>query len=278
MRKNPPLPPRSHYLLESPLEAGRLEARADLQAAEEQLRLVGLQEGMEVLDAGAGTCWIARVMSRIVGPRGRVWAFDGSEERLQLGARKAQEQGCANLRFVTGDLYQPPFQPGSFDLVWSRLVLEHLSDPDLALARLVELAKPGGKVVAGDIDGAGGFHYPCPTWLRQGLEKLESFLQERADPYAGRKLFHRFRRAGLEQIHVHLLPHHLYAGEAPVEAVHNWDVKFQTLRPVGTLAFGGAERYEEFVRAFLDLLKDPDVFTYSLFFLVEGVRARRTSR
>lgn len=263
----------SHYLMESPLEALRLEAKTNEEETRRQLELVGLAEGMHAIDVGAGTGAVARVMSRVVGAHGRVVAFDASAARLRFGARKAESLGIENLSFATGDVYAPPLQPESFDLVWCRFLFEYLREPDLAMAELVRLARPGGKVVAGDLDGNGVFHYPCPPRLQEGLQKLERFLQGHLDPYAGRKLFHRFRRAGLERIEVHLLPYHLYAGTASPADQRNWTVKFQTLRPVGALAFGGVDEYEEFARAFLEHLQDPDSFTYSTLVLVEGVRA-----
>jgi hypothetical protein len=129
----------------------------------------------------------------------------------------------------------------------------------------------------GDLDGNALFHYPMPPELEEGLPRLMAALEGRFDPYAGRKLFHRFRRAGLSDVRVHVLPYHLYAGAASEHDMLNWTAKFATLRPAGERAFGSKEAWERFGERFLDLLRDPDALTYSILFLVEGVNAEPTS-
>lgn len=259
----------SSYLMESETEAARLEAKTDAEETRRQLALVGLAPGMRALDAGAGTGAVAREMAGLVGPGGSVVAFDASAERTAAGARLA---AAPNLEFVTGDLYAPALPEASFDFTWSRFVFEYLAEPDRALQQLVRLTRPGGKVVVGDLDGNATFHYPAPPEVEEGLARLMPALRGRFDPMAGRKLFHRFRLAGLARVRVHALPYHLYAGAAPERDLANWEAKFRTLRPAGEKAFGGAAAWTRFGERFLQMLRDPDTLTYSVLFLVEGVR------
>lgn len=259
------------YLMESQLEAERLEAKTDEEESLRHLALVGVREGMHVLDAGAGTGAVARTIARIVGPTGSVVALELSPERVAAGERAAQ--GLERLRFVIGDVYDPPLAPDQFDLVWCRFLFEYLEDPLAALRELVARTRPGGKVVLGDLDGNGLFHFPLPPHLEAGLATLQRAIAGRFDPFVGRKLFHYARRAGLERLKVHLLPYHLYAGTAPAAHVENWATKFRILAPVGVRAFGGQAAYVEFCRQFLALLEDPDAFTYSVLVFVEGTRS-----
>jgi SAM-dependent methyltransferase len=231
---------------------------------------------MRVLDAGCGTGAVAREISRLVGPRGSVVGLDDAAHRLAFGAGRARGAGCRNLRWLTGSVYAPPLAPGRFDLVWSRFLFGYLEDPDAALRQLAGLARVGGKVVVGEVDGHGLFHHPLPPLVEDGLQKLTNALRGRFDPLAGRKLHHRFRRAGLEQVRAHVLPYHVYGEELSRVQLRNWQIKLDTLRPVGVLALGGPERYDAFERAFLDLLQDPDAFTYSVLIIVEGVRGPST--
>jgi SAM-dependent methyltransferase len=260
------------YLMENPFEVERLEAKTHDVESRQQLEMVGLGPGMKVLDAGAGTGAVARVIARRTGRRGLVVALDPSQPRLASGSELARPSDPGNLRFVAGDLYDAPLRPESFDFVWCRHVFQYLREPARALARLISLTRPGGKVVVGELDGYGLNHHPCSDELRQGLIKLERTLQGAFDPYAGRKLYTLFHAAGLEEIRVHLLPHHLYAGRPPESELRNWEIKFQTIRPLGILAFGGESPYDSFARNFLDFLAAPSTFTYSVLLLVEGVR------
>ena len=98
-------------------------------------------------------------------------------------------------------------------------------------------------------------------------------LEGRFDPYAGRKLFNRFRLRGLSEINVHVEPYHVYAGHVPAAALENWKQKLRTIKPAAATAFGSDTAYDAWVQRFLGLLCDPDAFTYSVLVLVHGIRA-----
>jgi ubiquinone/menaquinone biosynthesis C-methylase UbiE len=261
----------SRYAMENPLEAERLESKTDAAAALEQLERVGLAAGMTVLDAGSGTGAVARAIAARVGPAGRVVALDGSPERSATGAALATRAG-SRVAFVAGEVTSPPLREGTFDLVWSRFLFGYLADPDRALARLAALARPGGKVVVGEVDGHGLFHWPLPPRVADGLPRFEAALRGVFDPYAGRKLYHRFRRARLDAVKVHVLPYHVLADELTEAQRFNWELKLRTLRPLGARALGGEEQYDAFAREYLAMLADPDTLTYSVLHLVEGIR------
>jgi SAM-dependent methyltransferase len=227
---------------------------------------------MRGLDAGAGTGAVARVMSRLVGATGSVVAVDQSGERLEHGRRLAQESGIENLTFLRADIEAGPIHAPPFDFVWCRFVFEYLRDADRALANLVASTRIGGKVVVGDLDGNAVFHYPCPPEVEIGLAKVLRVLEGRFDPYAGRKLYARFKRQKLANVRVHAEPYHLYAGSAPEAAMQNWTQKLATIRPAAIRGFESELAFDRWAASFLELLRDPDSFTYSVLVLVEGTR------
>jgi ubiquinone/menaquinone biosynthesis C-methylase UbiE len=262
----------SRYAMENPDEVRRLETKTDRATALAHLELVGLAPGMRVLDAGSGSGAVARVIAGVVGERGRVVALDGSRQRSGAGRGLAREETLGNLDFAIGDVYAPPLREGSFDLVWSRFLFGYLSDPDRALRRLAALARPGGKVAIGEVDGHGMFHWPLPARVAAGLPRFEAALAGVFDPYAGRKLYAAFRRLGLAEVKVHVLPYHLYTDAISEAQLFNWRTKLETMRPVGVKALGGEAEWDAFARDYLALLQDPDALTYSVVHLVEGVR------
>ncbi|MDH3844860.1 MAG: methyltransferase domain-containing protein, partial [Myxococcales bacterium] len=155
----------TEYIMESPDEGLRLEKKTDDEFTRRLLAAVGTRAGMCVLDAGAGTGAVARVMSDLVGVSGSVTALDISKTRLAEGKRRAE--GVRNLVFHHGDVIHSGLEQGAFDLVWCRFVLEYLPNPQLAVTELVKLAKPGGKVVLADLDGNALFHYPMRSRVAQ---------------------------------------------------------------------------------------------------------------
>lgn len=262
---------RAGYLMEHVGEGARLVRKSDDETALRHLRLVGLAEGMSVLDVGAGPGAVTRLMANLVGPAGSAVGLDISEERIALGKQLLRE--LPNVKMLVGDLHDPPFADASFDMVWSRFVFSYLPEPGVAACRLAKLLRPGGKLVSIDIDGNGLWHYPLSPALEQGIAILEACFSSRFDPWVGRKLFHFTRMAGLSNLKVHVFPYHLYAGSAPQEAIDNWDEKLSTIAPLATRAFGGAARFERFHRAFLDHLASPETFTYSTLHIAEGTRS-----
>jgi ubiquinone/menaquinone biosynthesis C-methylase UbiE len=261
----------TRYLMEHEREADRLEQKTDAELSRRHLELAGVSPGMRVLEAGSGTGAGARVAAAMVGPSGGVVALDASSGRSADGRRRAAEAGLANLDFVAGEVTAPPFREGSFDLVWSRFLFGYLPDPDAALAALVRLVRPGGRVVIGEVDGHGLWHWPVPPRVAEALPRFEAVLGRAFDPFAGRKLYHRFRRAGLAQVRAHILPYHLYADEFPAEQRLNWQLKLENLRPLGTRVMG-PEAWEALARDYLAMLEDPDTLTYSVVVFAEGVR------
>jgi len=259
----------ANYLMESSDEAQRLEGKTQAEETRRQLAMVGLLPGMRALDAGAGTGAVAREMAAMVGASGSVVAFDASQERLDAGKALAH---VANLEFICGDLYAPTLAEGTFDFIWCRFIFEYLADADAVMIQFRRLLKPGGKLVVGDLDGNTIFHYPMPPEVEEGLPKLMKAIEGRFDPYAGRKLFHRFRTAAFSELRVRAMPYHFYPGTIPDREIPNWEGKVRTMRGAGEKAFGSAEAWDRFATQYLEMLRDPDSLTYSILFLVEGTK------
>ena len=87
------------YLMEHPLEAERLELKTKREKILEELKLVPLHPGMDVLDVGCGTGAVTRILAERVSP-GRVVGLDLSKERLSVAREIAREQGVSNVEYT----------------------------------------------------------------------------------------------------------------------------------------------------------------------------------
>src|SRR5262249_59305944 len=105
------------------------------------------------------------------GGTGEVIAVDFRGGGTRQGSRIARKSGVENLRFIVDDLYRLALRPQSFDFVWCEFIFECLADPDAVLSQLAGLVRKGGKLVVGDIDGNGTFHYPISPQLEDSLRK-----------------------------------------------------------------------------------------------------------
>jgi len=102
---------------------------------------------LRVLDCGVGTGAMSCALARVSPGPFKLDAIDISPRMLEQAGSRLRECGIpATLRH--GDVRELPYDDGAFDLVMSAHVLEHLSDPGVALNEMVRVLKPGGLLIA----------------------------------------------------------------------------------------------------------------------------------
>jgi ubiquinone/menaquinone biosynthesis C-methylase UbiE len=106
-----------------------------------------LRPGLSVLDVGCGVGAITAGMARAVNPEGYVIGVDRDEGLLELA--KTQHAGIENLQFESGDALALKYR-ARFDIVTSARALQWISEPGLAIEKMKQAAKRGGKVVVLD--------------------------------------------------------------------------------------------------------------------------------
>jgi ubiquinone/menaquinone biosynthesis C-methylase UbiE len=128
--------------------ADRIAARQDARAAElaEKVRTFVLPRGDErAIDVGTGAGALALALAPIVR---EVVGVDPVPELLALARERAA--GLANVEFVEGDGRALPFPDFSFDLAGTLRTLHHVHRPELVVAELVRVTRPGGHVLVVD--------------------------------------------------------------------------------------------------------------------------------
>jgi ubiquinone/menaquinone biosynthesis C-methylase UbiE len=107
------------------------------------------QPAQRLLDAGCGAGEVARQLATEVAPVGDVVALDFSAATV---AAASQRHDGSAVRYVEGDVAALDFPDGGFDGVRCERVLQHLADPDRAIAELIRVTRPGGQVCLIDTD------------------------------------------------------------------------------------------------------------------------------
>lgn len=118
-----------------------IEAIADGKRARD--RLLGIGEGAALLEVGCGLGDDARRLAALVGPAGRVVGLDASTALLER-ARSTPSP----VEWVAGDVQALPFADATFDAARTERTLQHVADPDAAVAEMARVVRPGGHVVA----------------------------------------------------------------------------------------------------------------------------------
>ena len=183
------------YVIDSQNEPERLEAQARLAAFEGHLKYVPLEPEFRVLDAGCGSGSMGRLLAQQV-TRGRVIGVDVNPSYLDAARQYADAEGLTNLSFEVGNIFELPFPDDSFDLVWSKYVLQWVHDPVNAVAEFKRVTKSGGTIVCCNIDGLGVTHYPEEAVWQADAEAI---FAASVDPFVGRKTYEMFNMVGLEQ-------------------------------------------------------------------------------
>ncbi len=144
-------------------DGASLVAALDIQAslpAIKRLRtsaveLLAPAPGGRLLDAGCGTGDMTRRLAAAVAPGGSVVGVDASETMLAEAERRSTD-ATLTVELCRGDITCLDLPDGSFDGAYSERVFQHLDRPEVALAALVRVTRPGGRIAV--IDSDWGMH------------------------------------------------------------------------------------------------------------------------
>ena len=167
------------------------------------------EQGSEVLEAGCGT-GAQTVILAARSPLARFTSVDLSETSLATARQRVEAAGLANVTFRPADVYDLPFEPGSFDHVFVCFLLEHLSRPLEALRALRTVVRPGGTVTVIEGDAGSAFFHPDDPAAHVVVACLiDRQAAAGGDALIGRRLYPLLVEAGLKQVEVS--PRFVYA-------------------------------------------------------------------
>lgn len=203
--------PQDRYVHSGKIEeVARLEAQAKAfgKVLEKEFEILGLRQGMKVLDSGCGTGAVARKIAVKVSP-GEVFGVDIDSLFVNEARKLAANEGLRNVRYDLGDVNDLKYDDGAFDVSYCRLVLMHVNDPVKTVKELKRVTKKEGVVAVSDNDDGGVITYPeMPKMMDMWAKYGRSAKTRGEDRYIGRQLFSIFSQAGLSPITIYPLPIH----------------------------------------------------------------------
>jgi SAM-dependent methyltransferase len=128
--------------------------------------LAELKAGETVLDLGSGGGIDVLLSARRVGPKGRAFGLDMTDEMLAVADENKRKSGLENVTFLKGEIEHIPLPDNSVDVIISNCVINLSGDKDRVLREAFRVLKPGGRFAVSDVV----VHGQVPPSIRKSME------------------------------------------------------------------------------------------------------------
>jgi arsenite methyltransferase len=197
--------------------------------------LAELHAGEVVLDLGSGGGIDVLLSARRVGPTGKAFGLDMTDEMLALARENQRKAGIQNVEFLKGEIENVPLPDSSVDVIISNCVINLSADKDRVLREAFRVLKPGGRLAVSDVVVRGAI----PAEIRRSVELWVGCLSGALDES---DYLRKLKAAGFTEISIE--PTRVYRAEDAREFLCGQGIDVDTIAPLVDERF-----YSGFIRA-----------------------------
>ena len=146
--------------------------------------LANLEPGQVVLDLGSGGGIDVLLSAKRVGPAGKAYGLDMTDEMLELARENQRKAGATNVEFLKGTIEEIPLPDGAVDVIISNCVINLSADKDRVLREAFRVLKPGGLFAVSDVVTRGEIPAPIKRSVELWIGCVAGALSE--DEYASK--------------------------------------------------------------------------------------------
>jgi len=184
--------------------------------------LANLNSGEVVLDLGSGGGIDVLLSAKRVGPTGKGYGLDMTDEMLALANENKSKAGVKNVEFLKGEIENIPLPDNSVDVIISNCVINLSADKDRVLREAFRVLKPGGRFAVSDVVTRGEMLPEIRQSVLAWVGCIAGALEE--NEYRGK-----LAAAGFEQIE--LEPTRIYRAEDARETLLNEGIDIEAIAP-----------------------------------------------
>ena len=185
--------------------------------------LAELRPGETVLDLGSGGGIDVLLSARRVGPQGKAYGLDMTDDMLELARDNQRKAGVENVEFLKGEIENIPLPEASVDVIISNCVINLSADKDRVMAEAFRVLQPGGRLAVSDIVVRGA----VPTEVQRSVELWMGCLAgalEESDYRA------RLKKAGFEAIEIE--PTRVYTADDARRVLEGSELDVERIAPM----------------------------------------------
>jgi arsenite methyltransferase len=185
--------------------------------------LARLNPGEVVLDLGSGGGIDVLLSAKRVGPAGKAYGLDMTDEMLNLARANQRKAGVENVEFLKGEIESIPLPDDTVDVIISNCVINLSADKDKVLAEAFRVLKPGGRFAVSDVVVRG----EVPADIRRNVELWVGCLSGALDES---DYLARLARAGFEEVSIE--PTRVYKVEDAREFLSGHGIDVDAIAPL----------------------------------------------